>query len=95
MPELLQLNVLKVYVEAPQAIRWARFQREYRLRGWTESAIEDVFQAREREEIPISSARRPQWILCVNSWRIKIGGKGHCVIISRTPLRMSFVGGGR
>jgi len=52
IPYLLQFNALKVYVEAPQAIRWARFQKEYRMRGWTESAIEDVFQAREREEIP-------------------------------------------
>jgi histidinol-phosphate phosphatase family protein len=52
IPDLLQLNALKVYVEAPQAVRWARFQKEYRLRGWTESAIENVFQAREREEIP-------------------------------------------
>src|SRR4029450_4471169 len=41
IPDLLQLHALNVYVEAPQEIRWARFQKEYRLRGWTESAIED------------------------------------------------------
>jgi histidinol-phosphate phosphatase family protein len=52
IPNLLQLNTLKVYVEAPQEIRWARFQKEYYMRGWTESAIEEVFQAQEREEIP-------------------------------------------
>jgi histidinol-phosphate phosphatase family protein len=52
IPELLRGNALKVYVEAPQAVRWARFHKEYRLRGWTESAIADVFQAREREELP-------------------------------------------
>jgi histidinol-phosphate phosphatase family protein len=52
IPNLLKLNAIKVYVEAPRAVRWARFQKEYRLRGWTESTIEDVFQTREREEIP-------------------------------------------
>jgi uridine kinase len=52
IPALLQVNALKVYVEAPQTVRWARFHKEYRLRGWAEAAIEDVFQAREREELP-------------------------------------------
>ena len=33
IPDLLKLNTIKIYVEAPQAVRWARFQKEYRLRA--------------------------------------------------------------
>jgi uridine kinase len=66
----LKLNAIKVYVEAPQAIRWARFHKEYRLRGWTESAIEDVFQAREREELPYieRSKASADFVLTLGEW---------------------------
>ncbi|HEX4925561.1 MAG TPA: HAD-IIIA family hydrolase, partial [Bdellovibrionales bacterium] len=52
VPDLVKLNSVKVFVEASRETRWARFQKEYRLRGWSEGQIEQTFKARESEEIP-------------------------------------------
>ncbi|MEQ1876967.1 MAG: HAD-IIIA family hydrolase [Bdellovibrionia bacterium] len=52
VPDLLKLDSVRVYVEAPMNLRKNRFEKEYALRGWTPEKIEEVFASREREEIP-------------------------------------------
>jgi uridine kinase len=58
VPDLLKLDAIRIYVEAPQDVRKKRFKKEYTLRGWTAEKIETVFEAREREEIPFIESSR-------------------------------------
>ena len=40
------------YVECPEDLRRERFEREYRLRGATDSEIEKLYRERESDEHP-------------------------------------------
>ena len=83
---LAKLAGVRVHVEMPETERIARLRADYRWRGESDAAVDALIASRAADECePVQKA---------GARGLHRDGLDHRMIVSKTPFRMSFVGGG-